>query len=386
MLDIIYDVLLGAKNGKVPIDGEDWPMAFNTVIYDENGKVKHNYFNERNMATLVIRNEKVFEDLISDYVLACIHGERKHFKLLSDVYDNKYKLFMAFLFTNFSTEDFLIPEQAIRRHIQYIQDDTFSYLDEGYDFVVGDKLNDCALEVKRCGQGVGMETPYKLEFNLVKRDMNGKYSYPLAEVSYGIALENDEKVCYVYSVIRQKERVKEVSPDELTFRKKINRALYKLNDGVYEQEMDDFKAFINGESEYYPEGNITDVTHSFVLAVTSFVTLLQKEGIEKIKIVPYLPVRYASRYNAAMQAGDIMKSEELKARNGRIQKNATNKLLRTFRRVMYHLNGSMEMVSVPYEYDEYMTFTLGEQLQVVNNPILEDVSLGILSDEKLRSL
>lgn len=382
----IYDVLLGAKNGKVPIDGEEWPMAFNTVIYDENGKVKHNYFNERNMATLVIRDERVFADLMSDYVLACIHGERKHFKLLNDVYDNKYKLFMAFLFTNFSTEDFLSPEQAIKRHIEYIQDDTFSYLDEGYDFVVGDKLYDSALYVKRSMQGAGMETPYKLEFNLVKRDMNGKYNYPLAEVSYGIALENDEKVCYVYSVIKPKERVKEVTPEELVFKKKTNRVLYKLNDGVYEQEMDDFKAFRNGESDYYPEGNISDVTQSFVLAVTSFVTLLQKEGIEKIKIVPYLPVRYASRYNAAMQVGDLMRSEELKERNNRIQENATNKLLRTFRRVMYHLNGSMEMVSVPYEYDEYMTFTLGEQLQVVNNPILEDVSLGILSDESVKSL
>lgn len=53
---------------------------------------------------------------------------------------------------------------------------------------------------------------------------------------------------------------------------------------------------------------------------------------------------------------------------------------------MYHLNGSMEMISVPYEYDEYMTFTLGEQIQVINNPILEDVSLGILNDEKEKNL
>lgn len=386
MLDIIYEVLLGAKKGQVPIDGEDWPIAFNTVIYDQNGKVKHNYFNEKNMATLVIRNEKLFEELMTEYVLACIQGERKHFRLVSDVYENRYKLYMAFLFTNFSTEDFLSPEQAIKRHIEYIQDDTFSYLDEGYDFIIGDKLNDCALEVKRCGQGVGMETPYKLGFKLVKRDGQGRYSYPLAEVSYGIALENDEKVCYVYSVIRQKDRVKEVSTDELTFRKKINRALYKLNDDVVEDELDDLKAFREGESDYYPEGNITDVTHSFVLAATSFVTLLQKEGIEKIKIVPYLPVRYASRYNAAMNVTDLLKAAEMKERNNRIQENATNKLLRTFRRVMYHLNGSMEMVSVPYEYDEYMTFTLGEQLQIVNNPILEDVSLGILGDENVKSL
>ncbi len=323
---------------------------------------------------------------MTDYVLACIGGERKHFKLVKDTYEEKYKLFMAFLFTNFSTEDFLSPEQAIRRHTQYIQDDTFDYLDKSYDFIIGDKLNDSVLTVNREMQGVGMETPYKLQFSLSKKDMSGIYFYPLAEVSYGIVEEEGEKVCYVYSVIRSKERVKEVSNEELAFRKKINRALYKLNEGVFEQESDEYKAFRNGENEYYPEGNISDVTQSFVLALTSFVTLLQKEEITKIKVVPYLPVRYASRYNAAMSLSSLERKEELQERNDRIQSNATNKLLRTFRRVMYHLNSSMEMVSVPYEYDEYMTFTLGEQIQVINNPILEDVSLGILNGEKEKNL
>lgn len=386
MLDTINEVLLEAKNGEVIIDGDAWPICFNTIVYDDNGKAKLSYFNEHSMVTLVIKNETLFNKMMADYIMACIHSERKHFRLVNDTYKTRYKLFMTFLFTNFSTEDFLNPEQAIRRHIEYIQDDTFSYLDEGYDFIIGDRLNDCALEVKRCEQSAGMETPYKLVFNLVKNEGQGSYSYPLAEVSYGIALENDEKVCYVYSVIRQKDRVKEVSADELIFRKKINRALYKLNDGVVEDELDDLKAYRNGDSNYYPEANITDVTHSFVLALTSFVTLLQKEGIEKIKVVPYLPVRYSSREMAASNVVNQDRRKELEERNVRIQSNATEKFMRTFRRVAYHLNGSMEMVSVPYEYDEYMTFTLSEQLQIVNNPILEDVSLGILGDENVKSL
>lgn len=387
MLDVISEILLEAKNGKVIVDGDEWPLCFNTIIYGVDGKTKNFYYNERSMATLVIRNEKLFEELMADYILACIQGERKHFKLVNDTYENRYKLFMAFLFTNFSTEDFLNPEQAIRRHIEYIQDDTFSYLDDGYDFIIGDKLNGSSLNVKRSDQAVGMETPYKLSFSLVKADEYGKCSCSLAEISYGIVLEDNERVCYVYSVIKPKEWKKEVSSQDAAFRKKINRILYKLNDGLYESELDDLNAFRNGESDYYPEGNITDVTHSFVLALTSFVTLLQKEGIGKIKVVPYLPVRYSSRYNAAM---DIEENEELREellkRNNNIQNNATNKFLRTFRRVAYHLNGSMKMVSVPYEYDEYMTFTLSEQLQIVNNPILEDVSLGILGDENVKSL
>ena len=108
--------------------------------------------------------------------------------------------------------------------------------------------------------------------------------------------------------------------------------------------------------------------------------------IKTVKVIPYLPVRYSSREMAASNVVNQDRRKELEERNVRIQSNATEKFMRTFRRVAYHLNGSMEMVSVPYEYDEYMTFTLSEQLQIVNNPILEDVSLGILGDENVKSL
>ena len=57
--------------------------------------------------------------------------------------------------------------------------------------------------------------------------------------------------------------------------------------------------FKNNLSTYYPEGNITDVTPSFILSLNIFITLLQNKNITKIKAVPYLPIRYISRELAA---------------------------------------------------------------------------------------
>ena len=47
-----------------------------------------------------------------------------------------------------------------------------------------------------------------------------------------------------------------------------------------------------GNFKYYPEGNITDVTPSFVLSLNVFMALLQRENIAKVRGVPYLPLRY----------------------------------------------------------------------------------------------
>ena len=193
-----------------------------------------------------------------------------------------------------------------------------------------------------------------------------------------------EKVCYVYSLMKPKEK-DESSDREKIFRKRLNRELYKLNDGVLEQESEDFIKFRNGETRDYQE-NVTDVTQSFVLSLSVFVTLLQKEGIGKIKVVPYLPVRYVGRHIAASNVTDEVRREELNERNKRIQDNCTNKFMRTFRRVAYHMGEDLEMYSVPYEVDEYMTFVLHSKSKELNNPLLDKVSDCVLEEDLLIKL
>ena len=377
MRALFYEVIREAKDGKVRIDGEDWGIYFNTIIY-ENGKQKEEHFNDRNMSTLVIKDEERFFPLLEEYIVREIELNRKCMWFSNNELDTRIKFILAYLFANASTEEFLDPESMLRRRIDFLDDNSFEYLNEGRTIALGDRFGNSDIFVKRSSQSVMMETPWKMEVSLCKWIDDEMVSCPLAEVSYGIREENDEQVCYVYSMMKPKEK-RESSDREKLFRKRLNRELYKLNEGVLEQESEAFRRYKNGEEREYQE-NVTDVTQSFVLSLSIFISLLQKEGISKIKVVPYLPVRYVGRQIAASNVSDPELQQELYDRNKRIQDNCTNKFMRTFRRVAYHMGDDLEMHTVPYEIDEFMTFSLKSKSHDLNNPMLNEVSNAILED------
>lgn len=60
--------------------------------------------------------------------------------------------------------------------------------------------------------------------------------------------------------------------------------------------------------------------------------------------------------------------------------------MRTFRRVAYHMGDDLEMYSVPYELDEYMTFVLKSKSHELNNKLLNKISDCILEDDLGKSL
>ena len=383
MRALFYEVVREAKNGKICIDGEEWGIAFNTIIY-ENGKQKEEHFNDRNISTLVIKDEERFIEVLKEYVYYCFVLKRKTLKFYNNEYDNKIKMLIAYLFINFSTEDFLNPVEAIRRYIDYMLDNSFEYLNDGKIIPLGSTFGNSDIFLKRTAQSVMMETPWKIDISLCKWIDDEMVSCPLADVSYGIREEFGEKVCYVYSMMKPKEK-KDSSDREKLFQKRLNRELYKLNEGVLEQESEAFRRYKNGEEREYQE-NVTDVTQSFVLSLSIFISLLQKEGISKIKVVPYLPVRYVGRQIAASNVTDLERQQELHERNKRIQDNCTNKFMRTFRRVAYHMGDDLEMHTVPYEVDEYMTFALKSKSHELNNPLLDEVSNAVLDDDLSKSL
>lgn len=378
MKEIFYELISEAMNGKVIIDGEDWNIGFNTIIYRNNSEEM--YINERNITTLVIKDEERFFKLLEEYVLLEMEFDRKYYKIYTDIIRNKMKAIITYLFVNANTEEFLNPLDLLRRKISFLKDDVFEYLSDGKIITFEDFLFNSNLKLKRYTHGIVMETPYRIDISLSKSIDNETIECPLANIAYGISKENNEKVCYVYSIMKTKEK-KNIKSEEQLYQKKINRALFKLNEGIMKQETEEYKDYKKGESDYYPE-NISDVTQSFVLALSTFVALLQKEGISKIRIIPYLPIRYLSRDIGASNVNDGAKKEELILRNNRIQENATDKFLRTFMRVQYHMGEDLELIGLPYEQDEYMTFKLREKSRELNNPILDEVSNMILGMKK----
>lgn len=63
-------------------------------------------------------------------------------------------------------------------------------------------------------------------------------------------------------------------------------------------------------------------------------SLLQKEGITEVICVPYLKVKYLSRLLVSNNS-----NTDLQNRGDFIKKNATDKFIRTFRRVANHISG-----------------------------------------------
>ena len=163
---------------------------------------------------------------------------------------------------------------------------------------------------------------------------------------------------------------------------KIKRKLYKLNSGVYDSESKEYKDYKQGNS-YYPE-NISDVSPSSVLSLTIFLNEIYKKGITKIKVVPYLPIRYENKIKSLAKK-TIKKSKEfnfdasekinyyleLIKEYKKIQSNITEKFIRTFYRVSYHFD-NVKIISIPMETDECLNIKL-EEFSYGNNEILNEI-------------
>lgn len=365
MNDLILEIFNEACEGKVMIDNMNWPFSFNTMI---NGKRR--YYNKNNNITLVIKNLDEFKEKIKEYLNLEIDCKRKTMRIYNGVVSDKIKWYIVNLFANMTTEDFLNPIAYIDKYMAFLRDKTFDYLDDGITVKLP-KVKESELEIKREQNSTSMETPYKITLTL-KKNGDEFTTFKLPSIYYAVREENNKKVCYIYSVMNKDN--KKLTESEMKFQKQINRLLYKLNDGVVDsQEYYDYK---EGESEYYPEGNISDITNSFLFSLNIFMSLLQKEGIEQVKVVSYLPVRYNSR---VLAAEDSEKKEELLERNNMIQTNATNKLIRTFRRLA-HQNNALEITMYPYEYDEFLTINLASREKELENMLLEE-SNDIINNE-----
>ena len=347
MRDIFYELIKEAKDARVSIDGDEWPIGFNSNIEGE-------YIgNKRNLSTLVIENKEEFFSYLEKYINKELELNRRYMYFSDNEERNHIKALMTYLFANMSTEDFIHPVNCLRRRIAYLEDSTFSLFDEEIDFK---PIPDSKLIIKQSIQSIYMETPYIIDMFI---ERNGSI-IQLPYISYGICEENGEKVCYIYSIMNHPAKKNFVIDEQLA--KKVNRIMFKMNKGVVEDESREY-----GELE----DSIINVTPSFAFVHVTFLTMLQSKGINKVKAVPYLPVRYLSRAVAAEKAEDPNIRKQREDRNNQIQRNATDKFIRTFRRAAYHMEGA-EIIGYPYEFDENLTMELhGRE---VNNELLQDVS------------
>ena len=363
MREIFYELIREAVNGKVMVFGNEWPVAFNTKIL-ENNQEKLFLNNENNLSMLYIKEEDKLFQKLEEYLKEEEKMNRKIPAHSEKEEKDKYKWLMMYLFAYATTEDFINPVEYLNKRIDFLKDHTFEELEETISVPFEKKPIHATLEIRQEKTHSAMETPKRIAMQL--RDMDHPDAiYQLPNIYYAIREENGKKTCYIYSLLKGKDK-KEKSEEEEKFSKRINRGLFKLNDGVSQTE------------DYNMEGeaNIKDVSMPFVFALNIFISLLQRKGIEEIKAVPYLPVSYLARDIIATTSS---RREELLERNQRIQENQTNKLIRTFRRLCAQ-NTQLKVRTLPYEVDEFLTLSLEPRRKELDNMLIEESNKRITEE------
>ncbi len=266
---------------------------------------------------------------------------------------------------NANEYDFANPEQFLDQSIRILRDESFDNCAEQADLGNIESMRKSNLVVQRVPQSGSNESPFMLNVELHLED--GTVRADLPSIRYAVETgEDGEKTVYIYAIQKQKDEYGDEESQKL--QKKINRQLFKLNKGVLDAESGEFKEYHKKrkareleDNEEYPE-NISDVSLSAVFSLVTFIALLRKEGIKKIKAPAFLPLRW--------QAHERLGKKEQE----RIQENMSDKFMRTFRRVVHHLQ-SVEIVSYPEDGygDGYLEMRLTDNSLGSNNQILNQI-------------
>ena len=218
------------------------------------------------------------------------------------------------------------------------------------------------LKIEICRDKLVNETPYKMVISLVNEN-NLLYKFP--EIKFGIY----EDAVYFYAMQKIKE-------EENSYSKKVNRILYKTGQG-FDSKLDNY--------DIYEEGNLNDVTPSFLTALSIAFSYFDTLGLSKFIAVSILPVRWNSKKIAEnLKNRDNNEKNMILEKQEFIQRNLTDKFIRTFLRLKYHFN-SVKISSFPSELDFNLHLKL-EDVLVGNNDFLNEVtSLVYKNNSKKRN-
>lgn len=362
ILNIFYnDILKEAQNGKI-----DCYFTFNIRFFNN----LEPHVNDDMVPILNIKNQEIFNNLLIEYV----YKARSFYDLTmytNEIENNKEyylnKLIMTVLWSNATYEDFNDPITFLRKQISFIDKNIFEEFDERKT-IGHSEILDGEVEIETVKENILNETPNSMQISITNN--NERYYFP--RIRYGIF----DDTCYIYAVQSENES------DE-NIKKKINRKLFKVNENFD----------ISSDNEnIYGIGNLKDVTSSFVVATNMFLGLLISKGITKIEVPSILLERWIAKERYIIEKGNYLErkgenKEEFinseRENHLNIQSNLTEKLIRTFLRVIYHQKG-FSIECYPFDIDSSLHFNISESSEC-NNSLLDETFL-ITSGYKSKKL
>lgn len=367
ILDIFYNYIVReASTGRVSCF-LDYSVLFNTYIVDAYEKhtcdveIPHTL-----IPTLIIKNRERFNELLIRYVELCLsfYNEDNYLTEILDreEYDEHRtcpeKLIMTLLWSNATYEDFENPEEYLKKRIAFLESSVReTSLETDYSEFLSGKIN---LNIMK--DNIHNETPYKMVIEM-ENDEGEKYTFP--EVKFGIY--NDQ--VYFYAIQNN-------SDNNSSYAKKINRLLFKVGEG-FDASSDNY--------DIYNEGNLKDISASFLVALNIAINYLNSLGYQKLSASSIL----ITRWNAKKVILDAKKSrnminekeeQELLDKQEIIQKNLTEKFLRTFLRLVHHYS-NLEVSAYPFDIDSNLHLDITGEL-ISNNTLLNETARLVKNDNK----
>lgn len=354
ILDIFYNQIVNeAANGE--IDAYlIYNICFSTNIFEKGIRIDaENKYDEVIVPTLNIDKKEEFDKLLCEYILLAMPFYDEFEKLYqrfdcekSD--ENKLRLniktLFVNLFSNATLEDFNNPCEFLRKRIDFINNNC----EEKFSTIFSEELN-ASFDISIEKDKISNETPYQFIISITD-DENKRFDLP--SIKFGIY---DGKA-YIYAMQNRK--------DVITDSKKINRLLYKIGEG-FDQNIDN--------KDLYEEGNLKDVTSSFLVALNMFISYLNTIGIKEIVVPSILIERWnakevSSRKRLYFNRINEEEYEKLKEFHNDLQSNLTEKLVRTCMRLGSHYE-DFKILSLPMEIDDSLHIDISNN-KTCNNHLL----------------
>ena len=375
ILKLFYDCIIKeATTGRIDCF-RYFNLPFNTIIRDGE-EVRYDvdsnspYLDGVNtFPCLFINNREIFNNLLLEYVHKALEfyddsnfyeevlsgKEYEETKMIS-----KEKWIICALIANMSEYDFSTPYSYLQRRIAMFDNKIMDEdeIDLGYVESLKGRII-----VKQEKEKIDNETPYVLKIKLHSDELEQDYYFP------DVRIGNCGEYGIIYSIQRELYNNRD---DEYV--KYVDRRLRKIDQGL------DVK---NDTYENFGDGNLKDITPSFLIAalVGSMVSKNNSFELVNILIERWNAKRIANRVKASSKENkeEFILYEDRK--QVELQYNLTQKFLRLFRRLDYHVDG------MNFGYTNVMSFFKVNDSLMTNNNLIREIIDVILSkrQEKTRN-
>lgn len=254
---IFNEIAIEARKSEIKILDFDAIDGFYTQTIRLGFNIVENENTHDILPNLHIKNRDSFFNKLSEYVYISLN------KYQMDNTVANIKRIITSLLSNISEKEMLDLESYVDKYLSFITDNKISERIFETDFI---DLDIGSIKGETCIQTYHQETPYSFVSRFENVIDGEEVKFYLPRISYGIK----DNTCYIYA-IQNKDRVKD---ENECYNSIIKKQIRSINSGV--------KKYRN-------------VTPSFIIALSFFFAVLEKNGINDVFVVPHLPLREQNR-------------------------------------------------------------------------------------------